>query len=126
MRRNTAIAWLRGHPDLVTHDKHSPAEHPIHEDIQPHGWPELWIYVRADGWHLALAICRDLLNPQAVHALSEAGANLVLAPAMSERLTPFTRQIAHMVLPQQSGNDAADPRYVITVRGVAYRMSRGA
>ena len=96
-RRNTAIAWLRGHPDPVTHDKHSPAEHPINEDIQPQGWPELRIYVSADGWHLALAVCRDLLNPQAVHALTEAGANLVLAPAMSERLTPFTGQIAHLV-----------------------------
>ncbi|KKC01674.1 amidohydrolase [Mycobacterium nebraskense] len=97
MRRNTAVAWLRGHPDPLTYDKHSPAEHPINEDIQPQGWPELRIYVSADGWHLALAVCRDLLNPQAVHALSEAGANLVLAPAMSERLTPFTGQIAHLV-----------------------------
>lgn len=96
-RRNTAIGWVRGYPGQLTHDKHSPAEYPINEDIQPEGWPELRIYISADGWHLAIAICRDLLNPQAVHTLSEAGANLVLAPAMSERLTPFTGQIAHLV-----------------------------
>ncbi|WP_225933497.1 NUDIX domain-containing protein [Mycolicibacterium pallens] len=96
-RRNTATAWVRGHRRPMTHDKHSPAEHPINEDIQPQGFPELRIHVSADGWHLVIAICRDLLNPQAVHTLAEAGANLILAPAMSERLTPFTGQIAHLV-----------------------------
>ena len=96
-RRNTAIAWVRGHDQPLTHDKHSPAEQPILEDIQPQGWPELRVYVTAEGWHLVLAICRDLLNPQAVHALAEAGANLVLVPAMSESLTPFTGQVAHLV-----------------------------
>jgi 8-oxo-dGTP pyrophosphatase MutT (NUDIX family) len=96
-RRNTAIAWVRGHDQPLTHDKHSPAEQPILEDIQPQGWPESRVYVTAEGWHLVLAICRDLLNPQAVHALTEAGANLVLVPAMSESLAPFTGQVAHLV-----------------------------
>lgn len=96
-RRNTALAWIRGHDRPLTHDKHSPAEQPIREDIQPQGWPELRVYVTAEGWHLVLAICRDLLNPQAVHALAEIGANLVLVPAMSESLTPFTGQVAHLV-----------------------------
>jgi 8-oxo-dGTP pyrophosphatase MutT (NUDIX family) len=42
-------------------------------------------------------VCRDLLNPQAVHALSEAGANLVLAPSMSETLLPFGGPVAQLV-----------------------------
>lgn len=96
-RRNTAIAWVRGHQHPLIHDKHSAAKDPIVEDIQPQGWPEMRVYISADGWRLVLAVCRDLLNPQAVHALTEAGANLVLVPAMSERLTPFTGQITHLV-----------------------------
>lgn len=96
-RRNIAIAWVRGYARPLLHDKHSPAQQPIFEDIQPQGWPEMRVYITAEGWHLVLAICRDLLNPQAVHALTEAGANLVLVPAMSERLTPFTGQITHLV-----------------------------
>ena len=96
-RRNTAIAWVRGQDNPLTHDKYSPADRPVVEDIQPDGWPELRVYVTADGWHLTLAICRDLLNPQAVNALSEAGANLVLVPAMSETLTPFGGPVAHLV-----------------------------
>ena len=96
-RRNTAVAWVRGHPDPLLHDKHSPADRPVVEDIQPDGWPELRLYVTADGWHLVVAICRDLLNPQAVHAMTEAGANLVLVPAMSETLVPFGGPAAHLV-----------------------------
>jgi 8-oxo-dGTP pyrophosphatase MutT (NUDIX family) len=96
-RRNTAIGWVRGHHDPLTHDKHSPADQPVAEDIQPDGWPELRVYVTADGWHLVIAICRDLLNPQAVHALTEAGANLVLVPAMSPTLVPFGGPAAQLV-----------------------------
>lgn len=96
-RRNTAIAWVRGHDRPLIHDKHSPADRPVLEDIQPQGWPELRIYVTNDGWHLVIAICRDLLNPHAVHALAEAGANLVLVPAMSETLVPFGGPAAHLV-----------------------------
>ena len=101
-RRNTAIAWVRGHDRPLTHDKYSPADRPVVEDIQPDGWPELRIYVTADGWHLTVAICRDLLNPQAVNALSEAGANLVLVPAMSETLMPFGGPVAHLVGTRQA------------------------
>lgn len=101
-RRNTAIAWVRGHDDRLTHDKYSPADQPVVEDIQPDGWPELRVYVTADGWHLTIAICRDLLNPQAVNALSEAGANLVLVPAMSETLMPFGGPVAHLVGTRQA------------------------
>jgi 8-oxo-dGTP pyrophosphatase MutT (NUDIX family) len=101
-RRNTAIAWVRGHDYPLTHDKYSPADRPVVEDIQPDGWPELRVYVTADGWHLTLAICRDLLNPQAVNALSEAGANLVLVPAMSETLMPFGGPVAHLVGTRQA------------------------
>ena len=101
-RRNTAVAWVRGHDHPLTHDKYSPADRPVVEDIQPDGWPELRVYVTADGWHLTLAICRDLLNPQAVNALSEAGANLVLVPAMSETLTPFGGPVAHLVGTRQA------------------------
>lgn len=84
-RRNTAIAWLRGHDQPLLHDKHSPGDRPILEDIEPEGWPELRVYVSADGWHLVIAICRDLLNPLAVNALAEAGANLVLVPERVKR-----------------------------------------
>lgn len=96
-RRNTALTWVRGKDRPLVHDKHSPADHPVGEDIQPQGWPELRVYVSADGWHLVVAICRDLLNPNAVHALTEAGANLVLVPAMSETLLPFGGPVAQLV-----------------------------
>lgn len=96
-RHNTAIAWLRGHSQPLSHDKHSPGDRPILEGIQPEGWPELRVYVSADGWHLVIAICRDLLNPLAVNALAEAGANLVLVPAMSETLMAFGGPVAHLV-----------------------------
>jgi hypothetical protein len=96
-RRNTAIVWVRGHDDPLIHDKHSPAERPVIEDIHSEGWPELRVYVTGDGWHLAIAICRDLLNPQAVHALAEAGVNLVLVPAMSETLVAFGGPAAQLV-----------------------------
>lgn len=101
-RRNTAVAWVRGHDHPLTHDKYSPADRPVVEDIRPDGWPELRVYVTADGWHLTIAICRDLLNPQAVNALSEAGANLVLVPAMSETLMPFGGPVAHLVGTRQA------------------------
>ncbi len=95
-RRNTALAWVRGHEHPLTHDKHSPADRPVLEDVQPQGWPELRVYV-ADGWHVVLAICRDLLNPEAVHALTEAGANLILVPALSETLMTFGAPVAQLV-----------------------------
>jgi 8-oxo-dGTP pyrophosphatase MutT (NUDIX family) len=95
--RNTAVAWVRGYDRPLLHDKHSPADRPVYEDLQPEGWPELRIYVTADGWHLVIAICRDLLNPRAVQALTEAGANLVLVPTMSETLIPFGGPVAHLV-----------------------------
>lgn len=96
-RRNTAIAWLRGHDQPLIHDKHSPGDRPILEDIQPEGWPELRVYVSTNGWHLVIAVCRDLLNPLAVNALAESGANLVLVPAMSETLMAFGGPVAHLV-----------------------------
>ncbi|WP_205730013.1 NUDIX domain-containing protein [Blastococcus sp. TF02-8] len=96
-RRNTAVAWVRGLDRPLLHDKHSPADQPVDEDLQPDGWPELRIHVTADGWHLALAICRDLLNPHALQALTEAGANLVLVPAMSETLVPFGGPVGQLV-----------------------------
>lgn len=96
-RRNTAIAFVRGQRRPLTHDKHSPADRPVNEDIQPQGWPILRVYVSSDGWHLVIAICRDLLNPQAVHALTEAGVNLALVPAMSETLVAFGGPVAHLV-----------------------------
>ena len=96
-RRNTALTWVRGSPAPLWQDKHSPADHPIAEDIQPQGWPEMRVYVTADGWHLVIAICRDLLNPEAVHALTEVGANLILVPAMSESLVSFGGPAAHLV-----------------------------
>ena len=95
-RRNTALAWARGFERPITHDKHSPADAPIAEGIQPQGWPEIRVHV-IDGWHLVIAVCRDLLNPQAVHALTEVGANLVLVPAMSETLLAFGGQGANLV-----------------------------
>jgi hypothetical protein len=111
-RRNSAIGWVRGHDEPLIHDKHSPGDHPIAEDIQPQGWPELRLYVTADGWHIAIAICRDLLNPHAVYALAEAGANLVLVPAMSETLMPFGGPAAHLVGSRQAivavANNPAD------------------
>lgn len=96
-RSNRAVTWVRGHHDPLVAEKHSPADRPVIEDITPTGWPEIRIYVGAGGWHLAIAICRDLLNPHAVHALTEAGANLVLAPAMSESLIAFSGPAAQIV-----------------------------
>ncbi|MGW3938502.1 NUDIX domain-containing protein [Streptomyces sp. NBC_00024] len=101
-RHNTALVWVRGHDQPLLHDKHSPADRPVVEDIQPQGWPEQRVYVLADGWHLVIAICRDLLNPEAVHTLAEAGANLVLVPAMSESLTAFGGPAAHLVGARQA------------------------
>jgi 8-oxo-dGTP pyrophosphatase MutT (NUDIX family) len=99
-RRDLAAGWQRyaviSRP-WGRHDKHSPGDLPITEDIQPHGWPELRVYVSAMGWHLVIAICRDLLNPLAVNALAESGANLVLVPAMSETLMAFGGPVAHLV-----------------------------
>lgn len=95
--RNTAVAYLRGCPAPLTHDKHSPADRPVREDIHSAGWPELRVHVSDDGWHLVIAICRDLLNPHAVHALTEGGVNLVLVPAMSETLVAFGGPVAQMV-----------------------------
>lgn len=96
-RANRALTWVRGHPAPLLHDKHSPADLPAVEDITPTGWPELRVHVTADGWHLVIAICRDLLNPHAVHALTEAGANLVLAPSMSETMVAFGGPVAQLV-----------------------------
>lgn len=96
-RRNTAVAYLRGCPIPLTQDKHSPADRPVNENIQTSGWPELRVHVSSDGWHLVIAICRDLLNPHAAHALAEAGVNLVLVPAMSETLVAFGGPVAQLV-----------------------------
>jgi 8-oxo-dGTP pyrophosphatase MutT (NUDIX family)/predicted amidohydrolase len=111
-RRNTAIAYLRGCAAPLTQDKHSPADRPVNEDIQPPGWPQLRVHVSSDGWHLVIAICRDLLNPHAVHALTEAGVNLALVPAMSETLVAFGGPVAQMVGAEQAfvavANNPAD------------------
>lgn len=96
-RANRALAWVRGASPPVVQDKHSPADEPVVEDITPSGWPEVRVHVTPDGWHLVLAICRDLLNPNAVHAMTEAGVNLVLAPAMSETLVAFGGPVAQLV-----------------------------
>ncbi len=95
-RRTTAVVWVRGDPEPIVNNKHRPATRPRPEDIEPDGRPELRVYV-ADGWHLVVAICRDLLNPEAVHALVEVGANMVLVPAMSERVLAFAGQAAQLV-----------------------------
>lgn len=96
-RANRALAWVRGHAQPLSQDKHSPADRPVVEDITPPGWPEIRVHVTADGWHVVIAVCRDLLNPEAVHALTEAGANLVLAPSMTETLVPFGGPVAQLV-----------------------------
>ena len=96
-RVNTSMSWLRGHDLPLLHEKHSPGDLPKPEGIEPQGWPELRVYVGGDGFHLVVAICRDLLNPSAVHALTEVGANLVLVPAMSETLMPFVGAVANLV-----------------------------
>ena len=101
-RHNTAMAWVAGCDQPLLHDKHSPADQPVAEDIQPQGWPEQRIYVLDGGWHLAIVICRDLLSPEAVHTLAEAGANLVLVPAMSESLTAFGGPAAQLVGTRQA------------------------
>ena len=96
-RSNRALAWVRGHAEPLIQDKHSPADQPVFEDITPNGWPEIRVHVTEDGWHVAIAVCRDLLNPAAVHALAEAGVNLVLAPSMTEALVPFGGPVAQLV-----------------------------
>lgn len=101
-RVNTALTWLRGHEQPLVHHKHSPGDRPRPEGIQPQGWPELRVYVGDDGVHLVVAVCRDLLNPSAVHALTEVGANVVLVPAMSETLTPFVGAAANLVISAQA------------------------
>jgi 8-oxo-dGTP pyrophosphatase MutT (NUDIX family) len=96
-RSNRALAWIRGHAEPLTQDKHSPADRPVIEDITPTGWPEIRVHVTADGWHVVIAVCRDLLNPGAVHALAESGVNLVLAPAMTDATMPFGGPVAQLV-----------------------------
>lgn len=96
-RVNRAVAFMRGCPHLFTHEKHSPADRPVPEAIQPAGRPALCVYPTADGYRIALAICRDLLNPAAVHALAELGVNLILAPAMTESLVAFGGPAAQLV-----------------------------
>lgn len=96
-RHNTAVAWLRGSAVPLRQDKHSPADSPVVEDLRHAGWPEIRIHVSSDGWHVALAVCRDLLNPSAVQALAEGGVHLLLVPAMSETLLPFGGPAAHLV-----------------------------
>ena len=96
-RSNRALAWVRGHTEPLTQDKHSPADRPVFEGINPTGWPEIRVHVTADGWHIVIAVCRDLLNPGAVHALAEAGVNLVLAPSMTEALMPFGGPVGQLV-----------------------------
>lgn len=96
-RANRAMAWVRDHALPLIHDKHSPADRPVVEDITPPGWPEVRVFVTVDGWHLVIAVCRDLLNPHAVHALTETGVNLVLAPSMSETLLAFGGPVAQLV-----------------------------
>ena len=96
-RFNRAMAWVRGHGVPLTQDKHSPADRPVVEDITPTGWPEIRVHVTTDGWHVVIAVCRDLLNPAAVHALAEAGVNVVLAPAMTEAMVPFGGPVAQLV-----------------------------
>ena len=96
-RSNRAVAWVRGHDLPLTQDKHSPADRPVIEDITPPGWPEIRVHVTADGWHVVIAVCRDLLNPAAVHTLAEAGVNLVLAPSMTEAMVPFGGPVAQLV-----------------------------
>ena len=54
-RRNTAVAGVRGHDHPLTHNKYSPADRPVVEDIQPDSWPQLRVYVTVDGWHLTIA-----------------------------------------------------------------------
>ncbi|WP_404380345.1 NUDIX domain-containing protein [Knoellia locipacati] len=96
-RRNTAIAWMRGHEQPLLHDKHSRGNRPILEDIQPEGWPELPGLRQRPG---VAPRDRDLpgsAEPLAVNALAEAGANLVLVPAMSETLMAFGGPVAHLV-----------------------------
>jgi 8-oxo-dGTP pyrophosphatase MutT (NUDIX family) len=96
-RVNRAVAFMRGCPHVFTHEKHSPADRPVPEAIQPSGRPALWVYPTSDGYRIALAICRDLLNPAAVHALAELGVNLILAPAMTETLVAFGGPAAQLV-----------------------------
>ena len=96
-RRNRSTCWVRGRREPLVHDKFSAADRPVREDIEPPSHPELRVYVTQDRWHLAVVICRDLLNPAAVHTLSEVGANLILVPAMSETLTAFGGAAAQLV-----------------------------
>ncbi len=118
-RRNTALTWLWGHNGPLVHDKHSPADRPVVEDIQPLGWPELRVYVSSDECHLVTAICLDLLNPQAVHAVAEVGANLVLVPAMSETLMAFGGPVAAGSVPRMSITSPSRPRW-FGLSGILY------
>jgi len=95
-RQNLSLTWARSLPDPLISAKHSPATHPYLEDFRPPGRPELRVHV-ANGWHLVIAVCRDLLNPEFVRALVSAGANLVLVPAMSDSLLAFGGPVAQLV-----------------------------
>lgn len=101
-RYNTAVAWLRGSELPLTQDKHSGADLPVSEGLRHDGWPEIRVHVSADGWHVALAVCRDVLNPSAIQALAEAGVNLLLVPAMSDALLPFGGPAAQLVAANQA------------------------
>ena len=53
------------------------------------------ITVQVDGrWRVAFGICRDLLNNDAVSALSQIGANLVAVPACSAKTTNLVANAA--------------------------------
>jgi predicted amidohydrolase len=95
-RQNLSLTWARSQVEPLISAKHSPATHPFLEDFRPTGRPELRVHV-ADGWHLVIAVCRDLLNPEFVRALAGVGANLVLVPAMSESLLAFGGPVAQLV-----------------------------
>ncbi|EWT07739.1 NUDIX hydrolase [Intrasporangium chromatireducens Q5-1] len=94
---NTGMVWAKGVGHPLVHRKHTPARAPVLEALDVEARPTLRIWVLPGGWRLTLAICRDLLNPQAVHALSEAVVNVVLVPAMSDSLRPFVASAAVLV-----------------------------
>jgi len=95
-RQNLSLTWARSQADPLISAKNSPATHPYIEDFRPPGRPEIRVHV-ADGWHLVIAVCRDLLNPEFVRALTSVGANLVLVPAMSDSLLAFGGPVAQLV-----------------------------
>jgi predicted amidohydrolase len=110
-RRNVAYALLPDEPEPLTHDKFVPYQSDTDlEDIEPDDPATITVYM-SNRCRLAIGICKDLFNDEAVGVLGRVGVNLVLVPAMSGKTDGFAAQLGRLVsLAQTVGVVANNPR----------------